>query len=146
LVAELARLVEEASAALTILDADTLDELGRRAEALAAMNLGASSLDDRAIIPVLEARFRKFSAVLKATSENLAILERANGQEIFGQEIFGQERFGMRRGTAMEGYPAAQRGLFESLGLYDDADGGSSIWPRAASTSGFSNRHAAGRA
>lgn len=144
--AELARLVEEASAALTVLDADALDRLGRRAEALAALNLGASSVNDRAVIPVLEARFRLFSKVLKATSENLTTLERADGKEIFGQEVFGQERFGLRRGAAMENYPAAQRGLFESLGLYDDADGGSSIWPRAGVASITSGKRTAGAA
>ena len=128
-----------------MLDADTLDRLALRAQGLAGLTLGAADFDDRDDIPVLKERFRTFSAVLKATSENLITLQRADDTQVFGQEIFGQERFGLRRGAAMEGYPDAQRGLFESLGLYDDADGGSSIWPRSRVSNWLESRHAAGR-
>lgn len=149
LAAELDRLVSEALAALTILDADVLENLGQRAGALAALNLGGAAVDAKNMVPLLTSKIRTFSAVLQATSENLVTLQRADGHE-----VFGQARLGTDEGTAFEGYAAAQRGvfegfgqerfarregqggLFESLGLYDDSEGRRSIWPRAQDTTG----------
>jgi len=113
-------LIAEASSALAHLDAAALEELGKKAEALASLDLGSSGVPDRAQIPVLEARFRVFAALLKATGENLAILQRAEAQESFGRDRFAVESFG---------HPGAPRGLFESFGMYDDRDVHSSIWP-----------------
>jgi hypothetical protein len=116
----LAALISEASSALAHLDAPALEELGRKAEALATLNLGASGVKDQAIVPVLEARFRVFAALLKATGENLATLQRAEARDPLNTQTYG------RRGYEQE---LAPRGLFESFGMYDDADVNGSIWP-----------------
>jgi hypothetical protein len=66
----LARLIDEASCALAELDADALEELGRRATALQSLSTTFVAK------PEIVSRFRHFAAVLQATGENLAALER----------------------------------------------------------------------
>ena len=77
---------------------------------------------------LLKSRLGGFAAILKATGENLATLQRAEDQERFGGEWGGRgERL---NATSYQGPPW---GLFESFGLYNDAAGTMSIWPRAKS-------------
>jgi hypothetical protein len=113
--AELARLIADASSALAHLDADALEEFSRKAETLSAFDLGGAGVRDAALIPVLEARYRVFAALLKATGENLATLQRAEAQD-------SMVNIGYAR-------TMAPRGLFESFGMYDEADINQSIWP-----------------
>jgi hypothetical protein len=127
--ASLTRLIEEATESLKHLDAGALEERGRRAEAMAALNLGGAGVSSRAMVAVLEARFRLFTALLKATEDNLATLRRAETQESFGAESFGRQGFGASGALPLNGY-AAPRGLFESLGLYGEEEAVDSIWPR----------------
>jgi hypothetical protein len=113
--AELARLISDASSALAHLDAKALEDLGRKAESLSTFNLGGAGVRDTALIPVLEARYRVFAALLKATGENLATLQRAEAQDSMADGGYTQS--------------LAPRGLFESFGMYDEADVNRSIWP-----------------
>jgi hypothetical protein len=94
------QLIAEAASALAVLNARSLEELGRRAEALAAFHTGPFEIGDRTLIPVLKARFRGFEAVLQATGQNLAALRRAEDQE----------------------------SLARSFGSYDQGQGAASIW------------------
>jgi len=72
------------------------------------------------MVPVLEARFRVFAALLKATGENLATLQRAESHDPLNTETYYAGRLG---------HGVAPRGLFESFGMYDDGDVNSSLWP-----------------
>lgn len=137
--ATLARLLAEATEALAHLDAPELEELGRRGEAMAALDLGSAGVVGEASVPVLEHRFRLFAALLKATGENLATLRRAQSQDsrgasTFGDASFGGRAFGNGEGLPLNGYVgsrnSAPRGLFESFGLYSEEDAAESIWPR----------------
>ena len=125
----MARLIAEATEALSHLDAAALEELGVRAEALAALNLGGAGVSSRAMVPVLEHRFRLFAALLKATGDNLATLRRAESKELFGPESFSRQGFHAIETLPPTGY-APPRGLFESFGLYGDEEADDSIWPR----------------
>jgi hypothetical protein len=130
----LARLIAEATDALSHLNAAALEEIGCRAEALTALDLGGAGVTDRAMVPVLEHRFRLFAALLKATGDNLATLRRAESRESFGAEAFGRRGFGASEVLPPGGYgPPGQmpaRGLFESFGLYSEEEANDSIWPR----------------
>ena len=132
--ATLARLISEATEALSHLDASALEELGRRAEALGALDLGGGGMKSPAMVPVLEHRFRLFSALLQATEENLATLRRAESRESFGSRSFGRQGFGASEVLPLNGYGPSEglppRGLFESFGLYSEEDAVDSIWPR----------------
>jgi hypothetical protein len=132
-------LIAEATEALSHLDAAALEELGSRAEALAALNLGDAGVSSQAMVPVLEHRFRLFSALLKATGDNLATLRRAESQQSFGppafaDRTFGRQSFGATETLSLNGYDAEHglppRSLFESFGLYSEEQATESIWPR----------------
>jgi hypothetical protein len=126
--AELGRLISEASAALTHLDAETLEALNRKAATLQGMALGGLGSKGFAGAAELEARVRVFAAMVKASRENLTILERAGSQKTLSQKQYGQHAFGIEHELAFpDKTPAA--GLFQSFGLYNDADAGGSIWP-----------------
>jgi hypothetical protein len=113
--AELARLIADASSALAHLDADALEELGRKAKTLSAFDLGGAGVRDEALTPVLEARYRVFAALLKATGENLATLQRAEALESMTDAGYARTMPSL--------------GLFESFRMYDEADINRSIWP-----------------
>jgi hypothetical protein len=78
----LARLIDEASCALAELDADALEELGRRATALQALHTKYVPK------PEIASRFRHFASVLQATGENLSALERVERLEGYGEPGF----------------------------------------------------------
>jgi len=112
----------EAASALAVLNARSLEELGRRAEALAGIHASFGEIGDRTLIPVLKARFRGFEAVLQATGQNLAALQRAEDQERFGPEAFAQQ------GSPN---PIGYQGPARSFSSYDERQGTASIWPHA---------------
>jgi hypothetical protein len=127
----LAHLIGEATEALSHLDAEALEEIGRRAGTLAHGGAGTSS---GAMVPVLEHRFRLFAALLRATGDNLATLRRAKSRQSYGAESFGRQSFGANEALPLNGYGSPRalpaRGLFESFGLYSEAEADASIWPR----------------
>ena len=69
-------LVNDATDALTRLDAEALEELGSRAQRLRALNGGAGCE-----CPEVAARFRVFADVLRRTGEGLRVLERVRGAD-----------------------------------------------------------------
>ncbi len=77
--AELARLIGEATSALARLDAEELELLAARAQAIEPADL-------RRMLPELEARMRVFAEVLSATDGNLSALERARMREAPGSD------------------------------------------------------------
>jgi hypothetical protein len=69
---ELCRLLDEATGALSRLDVETLEAVERRAAGLRVLSgMGLSA--------ELASRHRVFGSVVRATGENLAVLERAAG-------------------------------------------------------------------
>ncbi len=150
--ATLARLISEATEALSHLDAAALEELGRHAEALAGLDLGNAGVTSRAMVPVLEHRFRLFAALLKATGDNLATLQRAEAQNSPVGPPFGDPRVGMQAFRPGESLPqhgyerprgVPPRGLFESFGLYSEEEADASIWPRGRIAQARERRKAA---
>ena len=103
---ELSRLIGEATAALSVLDAGALERLGRKVQALAAANEG-TAVSSRAEVPELEARFRVFAQVLTATGENMAALERARARGTYTARMragLGGESSETFQSEAEEGY------------------------------------------
>jgi hypothetical protein len=150
--ATLARLIAEATEALSHLDAEALEELGRHAEALAGLDLGNAGVTSRAMVPVLEHRFRLFAALLKATGDNLATLRRAEARKspdgppfgdprLRGQDLWPDESLRVNGYERGRGVPP--RGLFESFGLYSEEEADDSIWPRGRMAQARERRKAA---
>ena len=122
--------MREAAAALTVLDSDALEQLAERAQSISVMSQGLG-VDGKKAMPGLAKRVRSLDALLRLTSENLATLERASGHGHFGQEAFG---YSFGPGTVgdepQRETHSAPMGLFQSFGLYGDASGTTSLWPR----------------
>ena len=70
--AEIAPVIVAATNALTLLDADSLDGIADRLQAL--LRSGGSI----SITPELEARYRVFVGVLEATHQNLTVVSRVS--------------------------------------------------------------------
>ncbi len=142
----MARLISEATEALSHLDAAVLEELTGRAQALSELDLGGAGVNSGAMTPVLEHKFRLFSALLKATGDNLATLRRAESQQSsevrsLGDRSFGRQGFGANDALPLKGY-GPPRGLFESFGLYSEEGAVDSIWPRGRMEQARSRRDA----
>lgn len=108
-------MLDEATDALSHLDADILEKLGERASALAALDWrsGRSRAAGGGLPAEIDARMRLFSSVLSATRANFTALERTADS--------GKDR-------PARGYG----GFFDSLGLYEEEPGGDLVWPRKA--------------
>lgn len=84
----------EATAALTLLDAEALERLSARLTAIASgISAGATGVDavvEREPVETILARQRVLASVLAATAENLKVIERIEGLE--DPAINGRER------------------------------------------------------
>ena len=72
----------EATDALARLDSDALEELERRAVKLQALIVGGVSA---MALSEIAARHRVFAGVVKATGENLGILDRVASAGVYGR-------------------------------------------------------------
>ncbi len=70
----MSQVLDAATDALARLDAEALGELERRAVALKAL-----LTSDLTALPHVQAGYRVFAGVVRATGENLGVLERSNG-------------------------------------------------------------------
>ncbi len=105
-------LITEASSALAKLDAAALEELGRRAELLASLNLGTVRFSGQVPMPLLKARFHGFAAIVRATGDNLATLRRVEDQRRARSCAAGVSNDACYEGPG--------RGLFVTSGLQDN--------------------------
>ncbi len=85
LVLELSEMLAEATAALSELDAGTLERLSARAAAMTGQR-GLFQRPTARAVEALQARFKVFTQVVMATGENMHALSRAAMSEEYGAE------------------------------------------------------------
>jgi hypothetical protein len=81
---ELGRVLEAATGALACLDSDKLCELERRVLEMQALLAGGARI---AGVPEIMARHRVFAGVVRATGENLRVLEGAGSRGVYGAAV-----------------------------------------------------------